>query len=351
MIRAGIIGITGYTGEELLKILSKHSNVKITGLYGRSSSQKRDLTDIYPEFASLNLKVEPLNIKQIVDNSDVVFLTLPHAVAFEIVPQLIDFGVKVIDLSADFRLKNVQVYKEWYKISHTAKNYISRAVYGLSELNDEKIKNAVLVANPGCYPTTILLGCAPAIKNKFVDLNGIIIDSKSGISGAGRKAAMEYFKSEHPNFRAYKIGGEHRHIPEIEQGLSNLSNQEITISFTPHIIPVERGMLSTIYINLKQNIKTAVVIEKYIEFYKGREFVKVLDEDMMLGIKDVVNTNFCEISIKVDERTNRLIVVSVIDNLIKGASGQAVQNMNLMFGLSEIVGLNIGERLNASKRF
>jgi N-acetyl-gamma-glutamyl-phosphate reductase len=339
LIRAGIIGITGYTGEELLKILSKHSNVKITGLYGRGSSQEKDLTDIYPEFASLNLKVEPLNIKQIVNNSDVVFLALSHAVAFEIVPQLIDFGVKVIDLSADFRLKNAQVYEEWYKIRHTAKSYISKAVYGLSELNDEKIKNAVLVANPGCYPTTIILGCAPAIKNKFVDLNGIIIDSKSGISGAGRKAAQEYFKSEHSNFRAYKIAGCHRHIPEIEQELSTLFGQEMPISFTPHIMPVERGMLSTIYINLNQDIKTSTIIGKYREFYKGRKFVKILDEGVMPGIKDVVNTNFCEIGIKVDERTNRLVIISVIDNLIKGASGQAVQNMNLMFGLPETAGL------------
>jgi N-acetyl-gamma-glutamyl-phosphate reductase len=339
VIRAGIIGIAGYTGEELLKILSKHNDVKITGLYGRSSSRERDLADIYPKFASLNLKVEPLNIKKIASSCDVVFLALPHAVAFEIVPQLIDFNVKVIDLSADFRLKNADVYEKWYKVKHTAKDYISKSVYGLSELNYEKIESAVLVANPGCYPTTIILSCAPAIKYKFVDLDGIVIDSKSGVSGAGKKAAQEYFKSEHPNFRAYKIAGRHRHIPEIEQELSNLSSQEITISFTPHIMPVERGMFSTIYINLNQHIKTSTIIEKYREFYKGRKFTKVLDEDIMARIKDVVNTNFCEIGIKVDERTNRLIIVSVIDNLMKGASGQAVQNMNIMFGLSETAGL------------
>jgi N-acetyl-gamma-glutamyl-phosphate reductase len=337
--RVGIIGITGYSGETLLKILSKHNDVKITGLYGRSSSQERDLEDIYPEFAILNLKVEPLNIKKIAGNCDVVFLALPHAVAFEIVQQLIGIGVKVIDLSADFRLKNADVYKKWYEVEHTAKDYISKAVYGLSELNDEKIKNALLVANPGCYPTTIILGCAPAIKNKFADLKGIVIDSKSGISGAGRKAAQEYFKNEHPNFRAYKVAGSHRHIPEIEQELSNLSGQEIIISFTPHIMPAERGMLSTIYINLKQDIKTSAVIEMYREFYKGRKFIKVLDEDVMPGIKDVVNTNFCKIGINVDKRTNRLVITSVIDNLVKGASGQAVQNMNLMFGLPETAGL------------
>jgi N-acetyl-gamma-glutamyl-phosphate reductase len=339
VIRAGLIGITGYTGEELLKLLSKRDDVKITRIYGRSSSEERDLKDIYPEFAGLNLKVEPLNIKQIPANCDIIFLALPHAIAFEIVPYLIDLGVKVIDLSVDFRLKSAEVYEKWYKVTHKAKDYIGKAVYGLSELNDKKIKNTVLVANPGCYPTSIILGCAPAIKNGFVDLKGIVIDSKSGISGAGRKSTLEYFKNEHPNFRAYKIAGGHRHIPEIEQELTNLFGEKVTVSFTPHIMPVERGMLSTIYINLRQNVKTYTVIEKYREFYKGREFVKVLDEDVMPGIKDVVNTNFCKISLKIDERAKRLVIVSVIDNLVKGASGQAVQNMNLMFGLPETAGL------------
>jgi N-acetyl-gamma-glutamyl-phosphate reductase len=339
LIRAGIIGITGYVGEELLKLLSNRDDVKITGLYGRSSSDERDLKDIYPGFAGLNLKVEPLNTRQIAGNCDVVFLALPHAVAFEIAPPLIESGVKVIDLSADFRLKSAAAYEKWYKVNHTAKDYIGKAVYGLSELNNKEIKNALLIANPGCYPTTVILGCAPAIKNKFVDLKGIVIDSKSGISGAGRKSALEYFKNERPNFRAYKIAGGHRHIPEIEQELSNLSGEEVTVSFTPHIIPVERGMLSTIYINLRQDVKTSAVIEKYREFYKGGEFVKVLDEDVMPGIKDVVNANFCEISVKIDERAKRLVIVSVIDNLVKGASGQAVQNMNLMFGLPETAGL------------
>lgn len=339
MIKIGIIGITGYTGEELLKILSKRSDVKIAGLYGRKSSQERELKDIYPNFANLNLKAIPLDIEHVASNCDVVFLALPHAAAFEIAPALLEAGAKVIDLSADFRLKNPETYEKWYKVIHTAKKYISRAVYGLSELNDKEIKNASLIANPGCYPTSIILGCAPAIKNKFVDLNGIVVDSNSGISGAGRKAAHEYFEKEHPNFRAYRIAGGHRHIPEIEQELANLSGENTTISFTPHIIPVERGMLSTIYINLKQDIKTPDVIEKYKEFYKGRSFIKILDEDVMASIKDIVNTNFCEIGIKIDERTKRIVIVSAIDNLVKGASGQAVQNMNLMFGLSETAGL------------
>jgi N-acetyl-gamma-glutamyl-phosphate reductase len=339
MIRAGIVGITGYTGEELLKILSKHPNIKITGLYGRSSSEERHLKDVYPHFNCLNLRVETLNAKQIADKCDVVFLALPHAIAFEVVPHLIDAGVKVIDLSADVRLVRPEVYENWYNAKHTAREYIGKSVYGLSELNTEKIKRALLIANPGCYPTTVILGCAPAVKSGFIDLGRIIIDSKSGISGAGRKSAQSYFKDEHPNFRAYKIAGGHRHIPEIEQELSILSGKDVTVSFTPHIIPVERGMLSTIYVNMKEQIATSAIIKKYREFYSGSHFIKILDEDIMPGIKDVLNTNYCEISMKVDERTNSLIIISVIDNLVKGASGQAVQNMNIMFGLPETAGL------------
>lgn len=338
-IKAGIVGITGITGEELLKILSKHPDVVISGLYGRSASKERDLKDVYPHFEKLNLKIEPLDAQKIAKECDVVFLALPHTAAFEVVPKLLDAGVKVIDLSADFRLSNPEVYEKWYKVNHTEKEYIEKAVYGLTELNADKIKNANLIANPGCYPTSVILACAPAIKNDIVDLKGIIIDSKSGISGAGRKSMQEYFEKEHPNFRAYKISGGHRHIPEIEQELAILSKEDITISFTPHIIPVERGMLSTIYVNLKKDVSTASVIKMYKDFYKGKAFVKVLDEDVMPGIKDVENTNYCEIGLKVDSRTNRLVLVSVIDNLVKGASGQAVQNMNIMFGLSETEGL------------
>jgi len=285
------------------------------------------------------LRVEVLDAKQIADKCDVVFLALPHAVAFEIVPHLIDAGVRVIDLSADFRLVRPEVYENWYNVKHTAREYIGKSVYGLSELNTEKIKKALLVANPGCYPTTVILGCAPAVKSGLIDIRRLIVDSKSGISGAGRKSALAYFENEHPNFRAYKIAGRHRHVPEIEQELSILSGKDVTVSFTPHIMPVERGMLSTIYVNMKEQIATSAIIEKYREFYSGRHFIKILDEDIMPGIKDVLNTNYCEISMKVDERTNGLVIVSVIDNLIKGASGQAIQNMNIMFGLPETAGL------------
>jgi len=340
MIRAGVVGITGYTGEELLKILLRHPNIKITGLYGRSFSKERHLGDIYSHFSHLDINVKALNVEQIGNQCDVVFLALPHAVAFEVVPRLFKTGVKIIDLSADFRLQNSMVYEKWYNVKHTAKEYINKAVYGLTELNTDKIKQAFLIANPGCYPTTVILGCAPAIKNYFVDLEQhIVIDSKSGVSGSGRKGTQEYFKNEHPNFKAYKIAGTHRHIPEIEQELSSLSGEDITISFTPHIIPVERGMLSTIYLDMKKQIPLSLVLDRYREFYRGRKFVKVLDEDVMPTIKDVLNTNYCEISIKIDKRTDKLIIISAIDNLLKGASGQAVQNMNIMFDLPETMGL------------
>ncbi|MDR0618140.1 MAG: N-acetyl-gamma-glutamyl-phosphate reductase [Endomicrobium sp.] len=339
MIKVGIVGITGYTGEELLKILSLHSDVKITGLYGRSTSEQRLLKDIYSNFANLNLIVESLDIDKISKNCDLVFLALPHGVAFQLVPEFINKGVKVIDLSADFRLKDVSTYEQWYKVNHTAKDFVQKAVYGLSEINFENIKTASLIANPGCYPTSITLGIAPSIKENFVDLNTITIDSKSGISGAGRKSAQEYFENEYPNCKAYKIAGTHRHIPEIEQELSGLSGQNVVVGFTPHIIPVERGMLSTIYLNLKRPVITDKVLKYYRDFYKNKVFIKVFNDGDLPSIKDVVNTNYCCIGLKVDMRTNKLIIISVIDNLVKGASGQAVQNMNIMFGLKESTGL------------
>ncbi|MDR1941515.1 MAG: N-acetyl-gamma-glutamyl-phosphate reductase [Endomicrobium sp.] len=339
MIRASIIGVSGYTGEELLKLLSRHQNVQIAGLYGRPSSEPRNLKDMYPRFENLNLQIEPLNIEKIKKTSDVVFLALPHAVAFETVPQLLNAGLKVIDLSADFRLKNSEIYEKWYKVTHSAKEYLEQAVYAIPELNADLIKTASLIANPGCYPTTVALSCAPAIKSGAVDLEGIIIDSKSGISGAGRNAAKEYFDNEHPNFRAYKIGGAHRHIPEIEQELSLLCGKPVTVIFTPHIMPVERGMFSTIYVNLTQKITTEQIIAIYKEFYKEKHFVKILEGSALPAIKDVVNTNYCRIALKVDERANKLIIVCVIDNLVKGAAGQAVQNMNIMFGFQETQGL------------
>ncbi len=339
MINVGIVGITGYTGEELIKILLKHKNAKISVLAGRSESETKPVCEIYPDLKTSDLKCEALDVSSLTKRSDVIFLALPHRVSFEIVPGLVESGKKVIDLSADFRLNDGEIYEKWYGSKHTAAHLLTEAVYGLPEIYRDKIKMAKLIANPGCYPTSIILACTPAMKKKLVKTDSVIVDSKSGISGAGRKAAKEYFDKEHPNFRAYNIGGSHRHIPEIEQELSKVVGGSVALTFTPHIIPVERGMLSTVYLDLKKKITTADAVDLYKDFFKNEPFVRVLAEGSLPSTKNVANTNFCEIGLKIDERTSKLIVISALDNLLKGASGQAVQNMNIMFNFDEKEGL------------
>jgi len=338
-IKAGIVGITGYTGEELLKILSKHPGVEIVALMGRKDSPARPISRIYPALSHLPLTVEGLNVQKLAEKAVVVFLALPHRVSFEIVPKLLEKGIKVIDLSADFRLNDGAVYEAWYKEKHTAAHLLSSAVYGLPEYYRAEISKAGLIANPGCYPTTILLGILPAIKAGLIDTDSIIVDAKSGVSGAGRKKTEEFFKSEPGNFRPYNIGGSHRHIPEIEQELAKISGKKITITFTPHLIPIERGMVSVIYGGLIKEISTAQVQELYAKSYTAEPFVRVLAEGAIPEVRNVINTNTCEIGVKVDARTKRLIIVSAIDNLVKGAAGLAVQNMNIMFKLDEKMGL------------
>ncbi|MBN1823478.1 MAG: N-acetyl-gamma-glutamyl-phosphate reductase [Endomicrobiales bacterium] len=338
-IRAGIVGITGFTGEELIRLLVKHKGADITVLAGRSTSEIRPLKDIYPHFGSLDVPCEPLDPVSISKKCDVVFLALPHRVSFEIVPDLIKSNVKVIDLSADFRINNAASYEKWYGEKHAAPQFLPQAVYGLCELYRKEIKNARLVANPGCYPTTIILGLLPAIRNGLINLSSVIIDAKSSPSGAGRKSTAEYFEKEHPNFRPYNIGGRHRHIPEIEQELSKIAGEGVTVTFTPQIIPVERGMISTIYSNLLKKVSTEEITSLYRDFYSGDRFIRVIEENNLPDVRGVVNTNYCDITARIDERAGRLIVVSAIDNLVKGASGQAVQNMNIMFGLDETEGL------------
>jgi len=338
-INVGIVGITGYTGEELLRIFTKHQGAQITCVMGRESSETRPLAQIYPHIKGINLSCDALDMGKLTAMCDVVFLALPHKVSMDIVPELFKAGKKIIDLSADFRIKDTAEYSKWYGVKHNAQIELQKAVYGLSELYRQDIINASFVANPGCYPTSILLALAPAIKHKLIDLDSIIIDSKSGISGAGRKTVREYMENEHPNFRAYSVAGVHRHIPEIEQELSRLASRKLQVTFTPHIMPVERGMLSTIYASVNTKISNAQIHEIYKDFYKNELFARVLDEKNLPDIKNVVATNYCDISPRIDERTNRLVVVSALDNLVKGASGQAVQNMNLMFGLIESEGL------------
>ena len=366
MVKASIIGISGYTGEELLKILSNHPSVKIISAGARGDTVGKRIGDIYPGIDGYAADVkcipagEVYSPSSIGENPDVVFLALPHGEAAEFVWSFTRRNggvgnVKVIDLSADFRLKNPDDYLYWYKLPHPHPEMLEESVYGLPELYREKIKTARIVANPGCYPTTAILGLAPLIvasqKGEIsIDTSSIIIDSKSGVSGGGRKFARNYFETEHPNHKPYNIAGVHRHTPEIEQELGKLASKEIKITFTPSIIPVERGMLSVIYVNLAGNSSSKVsspettenlLHDIYTRFYDGEPFVQVIpfENKSLPSIKNVVGTNLCQIGVAFDARTSRVIIVSAIDNLVKGASGQAVQNMNIMFGLNETEGL------------
>ena len=328
MINVAVIGAKGYAGEELIKILLRHSGVKIISLSGRMDGKPKHISEMYSYLkGKLDIFCEDIDQKKIAENADIIFTALPHSVSMGIVSKFVLLNKKVIDLSADFRLKDAAVYEKWYGVKHTNPELLEKSVYGLCELYRKKIKKAKLLANPGCYPTSIILGCYPALKEKIIKKKGIIIDSKSGYSGGGREFVKNY---KEPNCYAYQVGGIHRHIPEIEQEL------KCRITFTPHIIPQERGMLSTVYFKLKKELSLADVIAVYKKYYENEPFIRIVETAMT---KNVVNTNYCDIAINIDGRTNNLIITSAIDNLVKGAAGQAVQNMNIMFGIDEKEGL------------
>ncbi|MFH1407051.1 MAG: N-acetyl-gamma-glutamyl-phosphate reductase [Candidatus Omnitrophota bacterium] len=352
MINVAVVGATGYAGEELIKVLLRHPGVKITSVSAKIDKPQK-ISEIFPAFkGSLDLVCAGPDIKEILEKSEVVFLALPHRVSMEYAPEFLKAGKKVIDLSADYRLKDTNVYEKYYGVKHKNAALIKEAVYGLPELYREKIKQARFIANPGCYPTGAILGIAPALfpeggKNLIED--DILIDAKSGVSGAGRPAsagasagqqalASLSFCEVNENLKAYKIN-EHQHMPEINQELSNIAGKEISVTFVPHLIPINRGILSTIYLKLKKNLTTEVLLEFYKNFYKREPFVRIYEQGAYPQIKDVVNTNFCDIGIKVDRDKGLAIVVSCIDNLSKGAAGQALQNMNIICGLKETEGL------------
>ncbi len=333
MIKAGIVGITGFTGLELLKILSLHKYVSLDYIASRSE-EGNFVSDVYPQFHSvLNNKIEKIDIEKI-RRLDVVFLALPHTVSMEIAQKVYGY-VKIIDLSADFRFSCVDTYEQWYKKRHSAKHLLKEAVYGLPEINKERIKKATLIANPGCYATSVILPLAPIIN--IVEKNSIIADSKSGVSGAGRgtKKGLE-FCEVNENFKAYSLAN-HRHTPEIEEVLSKLAKKDIKITFTPHLLPIQRGILSTVYATLNLRMTKREIFELYRKFYDECAFVRIKDD--IPSLNNIKGTNFCDIGFEIDERSNRIVIVSVIDNMIKGASGQAVQNMNIMFNLQETEGL------------
>lgn len=339
MIKIAICGGSGYTGIELLRILSGHPDAKIAAVTSEKSAGK-NLAALFPHLHKYrDLVYEPLNKEKLLDKADVFFLALPHGASQEAVNFFFRNGKKVIDLSADFRLRDPETYKAWYGLPHDFVPTLKKAVYGLPEIYRNKIRKAGLIANPGCYPTSAILGLLPAIKGGLIDVFSIVVDSKSGTSGAGRKADLAVsFCEVNEGFKAYGIGT-HRHTPEIEQELSSLSGREITVNFTPHLLPLDRGILTTIYARLTKKTDTAAALNVYKKKYAGEPFLRVLPEGVLPNIKNVRGTNFCELGVKVNARTNTLIIVSAIDNLVKGASGQAVHNMNIMMGIEEERGL------------
>jgi N-acetyl-gamma-glutamyl-phosphate reductase len=335
-----IVGATGYTGQELIDILLDHPNVKINGLYS-TMEEPVAISELLPRFKNrTNLICKKFNKKELVANkSQVVFLALPHTYSMDVVAELIKANKYVIDLSADYRLKNTSVYERFYNIKHKDKTNLNKAVYGLPEIYRQKIKNAKLVANPGCYPTAAILALAPLVATDSIELDSIIIDAKSGTSGAGKKAAQDLQFSEiDEDFKPYKVNI-HQHMPEIEQELSKLSGKNLKVVFVPHILPLKRGILETIYVRTAAESKptTAGIISLYKRFYKTEPFLRIRKEGDFPRLRDVVGTNYCDIAIGVFGKN--IIVVSAIDNLLKGASGQAVQNMNIMLDYPEQMGL------------
>jgi len=341
MTRVFICGGSGYTGIELLRILSRHPHVVIEGVTSEKSAGKR-VSDIFPHLARYgDLVYEPLVKEKVLSKADVFFLALPHGTSQEAVHFFYHEKKMVIDLSADYRLKDPITYEKWYGIPHSFVSTLKKAVYGLPELHRAKIRKAGLVANPGCYPTCAILGLMPALRGRITDGSSVVVDSKSGTSGAGRKADLTVSYCEvNEGFRAYGIGT-HRHTPEIEQEISLIGKREVAVNFTPHLLPVDRGILTTIYLPLTKKISAGGVDDLYRGAYDREPFVRVMDPGKYPNIKNVRGTNFCDIGLKLNERTNTLVVVTAIDNLVKGASGQAVQNMNIMLGFDEKTALDM----------
>jgi N-acetyl-gamma-glutamyl-phosphate reductase len=337
MIRVAVAGASGYTGFELLRILCAHPSVSVSTITSRQQKGVR-LDDFYPAFKHhYDLVFEDTDPDTLASSADLVFTAMPHQASMEIIPALLDRGVKVVDLSADYRLRDAEVYREWYS-AHKTPELLREAVYGLPELYREKIRTARLVANPGCYPTSVILALAPLLTRGLVDPASIIADSKSGVSGAGRGPALGLLYCEvNDGFKAYKVA-EHRHTPEIEQELSVLAGVGVTINFTPHLVPMSRGILSTVYSNLKPGVEKADIDEAFRSFYQAEHFVRLGGDSLPVTLQ-VRGSNFCDLGWKVDGRTRRCIVISAIDNLTRGASGQAVCNMNIMSGLPEDTGL------------
>ena len=341
MIKVGIIGATGYAGGELVRILMGHKDAEIKW-YGSRSYVDQKYADVYRNmFQIVDAKCMDDNMEELADQVDVIFTATPQGLCASLVNEEILSKTKIIDLSADFRLKDVNVYEEWYKIEHKAPQYIDEAVYGLCEINRDLVKSARIVANPGCYTTCSILTAYPLAKEGLIDMSTLIIDAKSGTSGAGRGAKLPNLYCEvNENIKAYGVAT-HRHTPEIEEQLGYASGEKVVLNFTPHLVPMNRGILATEYATLKKKVTYEEVKAVYDQYYAKEKFVRVLDRDVCPETKWVEGSNYVDIGFKIDPRTNRILMMGAIDNLVKGAAGQAVQNMNLLFGLPEDEGLEL----------
>ncbi len=341
MIKVGIIGSTGYAGGELVRLLMNHKEAEIKW-YGSRSYVDKKYADVYQNFFQIvDDKCMDDNMEALANEVDVIFTATPQGLCASLVNEDILNKVKIVDLSADFRIKDVATYEKWYGLEHKSPQFIEEAVYGLCEINREDIKKARLIANPGCYPTCSTLSIYPLAKEGLIDMNTVIIDAKSGTSGAGRGAKMDNLYCEvNENIKAYGVAV-HRHTPEIEEQLSYASGEEVFLNFTPHLVPMNRGILITAYATLKKDVTYEEVKAVYDKYYADEKFVRVLEKDVCPQTKWVEGSNYVDVNFKIDPRTKRIIMMGAMDNLVKGAAGQAVQNMNLMFGLKESEGLEL----------
>ncbi|MCR5429647.1 MAG: N-acetyl-gamma-glutamyl-phosphate reductase [Eubacterium sp.] len=341
MIKVGIIGSTGYAGAEIVKLIQNHPEAKVVW-FGSKSFEGEHFASVYRNmFELVDEKCLGDNIDELADKVDVIFTATPQGLCSKIINEDVLSKCKVIDLSADFRIKDVETYEKWYGIKHESPEYIEEAVYGLCEINRDKTKDARLIANPGCYTTCSILSIYPLVKEGLIDPKSIIVDAKSGTTGAGRGAKIaNLFCEVNENIKAYGVTT-HRHTPEIEEQLSYAAGKSVVINFTPHLVPMQRGILVTAYADLTADVTYDDVKKIYDKYYKDEKFIRVLDKDVCPETRFVANSNYTDINFKIDERTNRIVMMGALDNLVKGAAGQAVQNMNIMFGLPEEMGIDL----------
>lgn len=342
MIKVGIIGASGYSGSELLRFLVNHPGELQVALCTSETYAGQRVDSLLPNLRGfLSSEFEALDIASLKERVDVVVLAVPHKVAMTFVPQILAQGLRVVDFSADYRLRDAETYQAWYHTQHTSPELISQAVYGLPERYRARIRAAQLVANPGCYPTSAILAAMPLLDRGLVELESLIVDAKSGISGAGPKPSENtHYPNRDANFVAYNIGV-HRHTPEIEQELAAVAGEPICVTFSPHLVPMTRGILSTVYMRLTQEMSTDTVLDVYAAFYENEPFVRVLPSGNYPQTKAVLGSNYCDVGLEVDSRTRRVVAMAAIDNLGKGAAGAVVQNLNLMFGFKETDGLKV----------